>query len=221
MVDESHKVRGILPTVPRTHLNLKTAAQPMLALLTVVLVPVFPSSSLLLITAFGGAGVSVGRGPSSCQIYREGPKQGSWGPRVVKRTPQLEGGSTGKTIFSRRFHLQHPPYNFTISEQMQPPVARLPATSEQRISFLDQRIRLQCGFGITTKIKRASDSFSHWTPERSPQNCSIRNVSPPLILVNGTSDLESPHQRAPCCVILHGDLSEIDSMTMSALSVVL
>jgi hypothetical protein len=61
-----------------------------------------------------------------------------------------------------------------------------------------------------SKKKIASGSFESLDARAAlPQNCSLRNLSPPLILVNGTSDLESPHQRAPCSVILHGDLSEM------------
>jgi len=53
------------------------------------------------------------------------------------------------------------------------------------------------------RLKR--EGPKHWTPgQPSPRTASIRNVSPLLIFVNGTSDLESPHRRAPCCVIWHG-----------------
>jgi hypothetical protein len=46
-------------------------------------------------------GVCWGGAPVPCQVYREGPKQGSWGPRVVKRTPQLErGGLNSNIIFT-------------------------------------------------------------------------------------------------------------------------
>ena len=86
-----------------------------------------------------------------------------------------------------------------------PQLRVFPQQANSESLSLTRGIRLQCGFGIITKIKRASDSFRViGRPGSPPQNCSIRNVSPPLILVNGTSDLESPHQRAPCCVILHG-----------------
>jgi len=82
--------------------NNLLAVFAMLVLLTVVLVPKFSKFLVIPNHRIREAGGVCGRGaPVPCQVYREGPKQGSWGPRVVKRTPQLErGGLNSNIIFT-------------------------------------------------------------------------------------------------------------------------
>ncbi len=62
MVDESCRVEDF-HNGSELNCELESRCTAQLVLLTVVLVPKFPSSSLFPIIAFGEAGVSVGEGP--------------------------------------------------------------------------------------------------------------------------------------------------------------
>ena len=85
--------------------------------------------------------VSLIGGPSSLPGLQGRAKARLLGPSRCKANPSnLKGEGSTATLFSpAQISSQHPLYNFTISEQISPLVARLPATGEQRISFLDQR----------------------------------------------------------------------------------